>query len=209
MDIKQLKFTRTITIFLAILTIIVLNLNYKEIHNEVETTASTNIESITTTTITTEIKTTTTTTKPTTTTTTTTKPTTTTTKPATTTTTTTTSKPVAQLTLYSTSVKTTTYETSKNLGTFYLTVYTPYSDGGQWGYQTSTGVRSTHLKTCAVDPKVIPLGSTIEVNGLVLKAVDVGGAVKGNHIDIFFDGTDSEAIAWLSSFGEYHTVTIL
>ena len=97
---------------------------------------------------------------------------------------------------------------SKNLGVFKITVYTPYCDNGDWGYQTATGVKSKHLSTCAVDPKVIPLGSEIVVNGLKLKAVDVGGAVKGNVIDIFYDGTKEEATEWVSEFGTKHNVYI-
>lgn len=93
-----------------------------------------------------------------------------------------------------------------NLGQFKITVYTPGSDGGVWGYQTATGVRSKHLQTCAVDPDVIPLGSTIEVNGLTLLACDTGSAVQGNVIDIFYDGSDGEACQWVSDFGTYHNV---
>lgn len=96
-----------------------------------------------------------------------------------------------------------------NIGQFRITVYTPSSDGGKWGYATATGVKSEHLQTCAVDPKVIPLGSVIEINGLRLKAVDVGGGVKGNIVDIFFDGSTSEAKEWISDFGEYHEVTFI
>lgn len=99
-------------------------------------------------------------------------------------------------------------EKTKLDGKFKITCYTPYSDGGRWGYATSTGVRSKHLATCAVDPSVIPLGSTIEVNGLTLICCDIGGMVKGKHIDIFYDGTDSEARAWLAGFGEYQEVEI-
>ena len=104
---------------------------------------------------------------------------------------------------------TTDYSSYNDLGTFYITVYTPGADGGGWGYQTATGVKSEHLATCAVDPSVIPLGSVIEVNGLILKAVDTGGAIKGNHIDIFYDGTSSEAINWVSNFGIYNNVYII
>lgn len=97
-----------------------------------------------------------------------------------------------------------------NLEQFRITVYTPYCDGGVWGYTTSTGVKSTHLKTCAVDPKIIPLGSELNINGLTLKAVDTGSAVKGKKIDIFFDGTKKEAREWISNeFGEYHNVTLI
>ena len=92
---------------------------------------------------------------------------------------------------------------------FRITVYTPSSDGGKWGYATSTGATSEHLKTCAVDPDVIPLGSIIEVNGMRLKAVDTGSEVNGNVVDIFYDGSSKEAREWINGFGEYHEVTII
>lgn len=46
--------------------------------------------------------------------------------------------------------------------------------------------------TCAVDPDVIPLGSTVMVDLgdgelRTLTANDVGGSIKGNHIDICVD----------------------
>ena len=38
----------------------------------------------------------------------------------------------------------------------------------------------------AVDPEVIPLGSQVEIVGLgMFSAEDVGGAIKGNRVDIF------------------------
>lgn len=88
-----------------------------------------------------------------------------------------------------------------SLGEFRVTVYTPYCDGGKWGYKTATGVKSEHLKTCAVDPKVIPLGSVLKIGNLELKAVDTGSAVKGKVIDIFYDGTIGGAKDWLKGFG--------
>ena len=40
----------------------------------------------------------------------------------------------------------------------------------------------------AVDPRVIPLGTKVWVDGYgVLLAADTGGAIKGKRIDIFFD----------------------
>lgn len=100
-----------------------------------------------------------------------------------------------------------------SLGEFKLTVYTPYCDEGKWGYQTATGVTSQHLITCAVDPKVIPYGTEIIIREgneeLRLKAVDCGGSVKGNHIDIFYDDTVDVAIEWLmETFGYYAEVYI-
>ena len=93
-----------------------------------------------------------------------------------------------------------------------ITVYTPFDDGGVWGYETATGAKSEHLATCAVDPEYIPLGSLLKVsNGetvLLLKAVDTGSAVKGNHIDIFYDGTIPASEKWADSFGEFAEVTV-
>lgn len=111
-------------------------------------------------------------------------------------------------------VYTTKAETEKNLGTFRLTYYTPYEEGGKWGYQTATGVRSQHLKTCAVDPNVIPLGSTIRITGsngkvLELLCCDVGGLVKGKSVDIFFDGGQREANRFMEEFGEFHSVYLV
>lgn len=98
------------------------------------------------------------------------------------------------------------------IGEFKLTVYTPESDGGKWGYKTATCEKSQHLMTCAVDPDVIPYGTTIIIggeNGLRLKAVDCGSSVHGNHIDIFFDGTETSASIWLSEqFGDSADVYI-
>ncbi|MFV0504056.1 MAG: 3D domain-containing protein [Lachnospirales bacterium] len=58
---------------------------------------------------------------------------------------------------------------------------------GDPGYGvTATGTRASH-GTVAVDPRVIPLGSTLYVEGYgICKATDVGGAIKGNKIDLFF-----------------------
>ena len=95
-----------------------------------------------------------------------------------------------------------------DLGKFRISFYNPGSDNGAWGYATATGVRSEHLATCAVDPNVIPLGSVIVVNGLTLKCVDVGGAVKGKTIDIFFDGSEKEMLAYGNEFGDYANVKL-
>ena len=37
------------------------------------------------------------------------------------------------------------------------------------------------------DPRVIPYGSKVLINGIVYTAEDCGSGVKGKHIDIFFD----------------------
>jgi len=58
---------------------------------------------------------------------------------------------------------------------------------------TKTGTKATANRTVAVDPDVIPLGSTLLINGKEYIAEDIGGAIKGNEIDIFHN-THSEAL---------------
>ena len=72
-----------------------------------------------------------------------------------------------------------------NLGTFELTAYC-------YGNVTSTGTTPTANRTIAVDPKVIPYGSVVEIEGYgTYVAEDCGGAVKGNIIDIYIPGYDN------------------
>lgn len=87
---------------------------------------------------------------------------------------------------------------TKSLGAFKMTAYCPCSKCcGKWaGGITSTGVIAQAKHTIAVDPSVIPYGSKVIINDQVYTAEDCGGAIKGNHIDIYFD-THEEA----SSFG--------
>lgn len=50
--------------------------------------------------------------------------------------------------------------------------------------------------TVAVDPSVIPLGSRLYIDGYGhATAMDIGSAIKGNRIDLFFD-TRQEALSW-------------
>lgn len=54
---------------------------------------------------------------------------------------------------------------------------------------TKTGLnlrKNPSLKVIAVDPKIIPLGSKVWVEGYgIAVAGDIGGAIKGNKIDLF------------------------
>ena len=99
----------------------------------------------------------------------------------------------------------------KHVGRCRLTIYTPNET--HWGYTTATGVKSAHLVTCAVDPRIIPYGSTIVLsangNEWRLKAVDCGN-FRGKMIDVFYDGSVSAGVSWLvSMFGsEYAEVWI-
>ena len=57
---------------------------------------------------------------------------------------------------------------------------------------TATGVPVTP-GVVAVDPEVIPLGSTVIIDGQAYLAADTGEAVRGNHVDIAVD-THQEAL---------------
>lgn len=77
---------------------------------------------------------------------------------------------------------------TRSLGVFRTTGYCPcYQCSEGWGRKTSTGATARSSHTIAVDPRVIPYGTKIMINGVVYTAEDRGGGVKGNHIDIFFD----------------------
>lgn len=76
----------------------------------------------------------------------------------------------------------------RSLGIFKTTAYCPCRKCcGKWGSRTSTGTIATANHTVSVDPRVIPYGSRIMINGVIYTAEDCGGGVKGNHIDIFFN----------------------
>lgn len=60
---------------------------------------------------------------------------------------------------------------------------------------TYTETVATEGRTIAVDPEVIPLGSIVEVNGNKYIAEDIGGAIKGNRLDIFFNSHE-DALEW-------------
>ncbi len=81
----------------------------------------------------------------------------------------------------------------RSLGTFRTTGYCPCRHcSGKWGKRTSTGAVPRSGHTVAVDPRVIPYGTKLMINGTVYTAEDCGGGVKGKHIDIYYD-THSQA----------------
>ncbi|WP_411681906.1 3D domain-containing protein [Clostridium thailandense] len=73
---------------------------------------------------------------------------------------------------------------------------TAYSGDGVTASGTATKRNSGGYSTIAVDPRVIPLGSTVYVEDYgYAVAEDTGGAIKGNLIDVFFH-SESEAQGW-------------
>lgn len=82
------------------------------------------------------------------------------------------------------------------LGEFKLTAYCPCmkccskTDG-----ITSTGTLAAEGRTIAVDPRVIPYGSSVTIyfadgTSHTYTAEDCGGAIKENRIDVFFSSHD-------------------
>jgi len=58
----------------------------------------------------------------------------------------------------------------------------------KWYGITATG-KKARWGTVAVDKRVIKLGSTLRIKGFpntIFRAEDVGGAIKGKHIDVWF-----------------------
>ena len=84
------------------------------------------------------------------------------------------------------------------LGQFKLTAYCSCAQCcGQWAANRANGVVGangevlTTGNSIAVDPKIIPLGSKVEINGKVYIAQDTGGAIKGNRIDVYYSSHQS------------------
>lgn len=78
---------------------------------------------------------------------------------------------------------------------------------GKWaGGKTKSGVYPEEGITIAVDPKVIPLGSKVMIDGIGVRvAQDTGKHIKGKCIDVYYD---DHGTAW--NHGEqYHEVFVL
>jgi 3D (Asp-Asp-Asp) domain-containing protein len=90
-----------------------------------------------------------------------------------------------------------------SLGTFKLTAYCscPACCGSWADGTTYTGTKATAGRTIAVDPDVIPLGSTVYINGQPYIAEDIGGAIQGNRIDVYFP-THQDAIEFGVQYAE-------
>jgi len=73
--------------------------------------------------------------------------------------------------------------------TFEATAYT-------WtGYRTTTGTWPSR-GTVAVDPRVIPLGTELHIEGYgAAVAADTGGAIQGQKIDLYMD-SEHECLQW-------------
>lgn len=83
------------------------------------------------------------------------------------------------------------------LGYFTITHYSIDSCGKSPSHPaygiTATGTYATAGRTIAVDPRIIPYGSKVTINGHTYIAEDTGGGIKGNKIDICVS-SNSEAM---------------
>lgn len=80
----------------------------------------------------------------------------------------------------------------KSLGRFKITFYCGGACcNGKWAGKTCTGNPMIEGRTIAVDKNVIPLGTSVYIEGFGwYVAEDVGGGVRGNHIDIYLADHD-------------------
>lgn len=77
----------------------------------------------------------------------------------------------------------------ESFGVFKITAYAPYKGANI----TSRGHKLVPYRTVAVDPRVIPYGTILLINGQEWLADDCGGAIKGNRLDICL-GSRREAL---------------
>lgn len=75
-----------------------------------------------------------------------------------------------------------------SLGEFKLTAYCPCTKCcGKCDGITASGIRAKEGVTVAADPKVLPLGTRIIIDGHEYIVQDTGSAIKGNKIDVYFE----------------------
>lgn len=101
-------------------------------------------------------------------------------------------KPVSQIVLAGTSQTVSRGNQTINFEKSLTVSATAYTHTGQ---NTYTGI-APKVGIIAVDPKVIPLGTRMYIDGYgYATAMDIGGSIKGNRIDVFLD-TKEECMKW-------------
>jgi 3D (Asp-Asp-Asp) domain-containing protein len=61
---------------------------------------------------------------------------------------------------------------------------------------TKSGAPVSNL-TVAADLSVFPMGTVLYIDGVGIRVVqDIGGAIKGNHLDVAIEGTHENALRW-------------
>lgn len=78
------------------------------------------------------------------------------------------------------------FEYKKVIKNVSMTAYSSEEPG--IGTRTASGTRVTEGRTIAVDPRIIPIGWWVYIEGLGFRrAEDTGGAIKGHKVDIYYD----------------------
>lgn len=84
----------------------------------------------------------------------------------------------------------------KNIGTYKITGYCGCSSCcGKSDGITASGTRATAGRTIAADTSTLPFGTKVVIDGHTYTVEDVGGAINGNHIDVYFS-SHSKALQW-------------
>jgi peptidoglycan hydrolase CwlO-like protein len=83
-----------------------------------------------------------------------------------------------------------------NSTNWFIIESTAYSTDGFTSSGSRTNRDPNGYSTIAVDPRVIPIGSKVYIEGYGYAiAADTGSAIKGNIIDLFFN-TEAQALNW-------------
>lgn len=96
-----------------------------------------------------------------------------------------------------------------------ITAYWPGQDYWTSRYKSSTGYTLKSGISCAVDPRIIPYGSKVVINGRQFKAIDTGSAViskkasRGKYpvVDLFF-ASETKAMRELAKLPKYAWVEV-
>lgn len=92
----------------------------------------------------------------------------------------------------------------KSLGRFRLTAYCACSRCcGKSDGITASGTKAKQGRTIAVDPKQIPYGTKVVINGHTYVAEDCGGGIGKNCIDVFFN-SHKEALNFGVQYAEVY-----
>lgn len=92
------------------------------------------------------------------------------------------------------------------MGRFKLTSYCSCSKCcGKSDGITATGTKAKQGRTIAVDPKQIPYGTKVVINGHTYVAEDCGGSIKNNRIDIYMS-SHKEALQFGVQYADVYII---
>lgn len=71
----------------------------------------------------------------------------------------------------------------------------------------ASGEKLTAGYSLAVDPKLIPYGTKLLINGQIYEAQDCGGAIKDKRIDVYFNN-HSDAVEFGVQYADVYTLEV-